>query len=362
MIFGLFRRRSRDAEHRVYVEIVAQARQPVFYTDFLVPDTIDGRFDLLIVHAVLFFRRLRGEGRDVAEFSQNVFDLFFEDMDASLREMGVSDTRVPKKVKVMGEAFYGRADAYIPALDEGNVEVLAEALGRNIFTDAPEPLAQTRLAHYMLQAAKDLETQSAETLRTGEIRWPDAERYKDLAVNASKVVDKDEKITVQPDAASRQAIAAAYDLNAIPDLTAHFTLKPYRKAGVRVVGPVKMTINQTCVVSLEPFDSSLELEVDRTFEPHSSRPRKIRDLNEEGEIEIDLESLDPPDVILDGVLDLGAVICEELALSLDAFPRKDGAAFEGGDDDEEEAAEEVEEKPSPFAALQALKDQPENGK
>ncbi|WP_422375767.1 YceD family protein [Roseibium sp.] len=180
-------------------------------------------------------------------------------------------------------------------------------------------------------------------------------------VNASKVVDKDEKISVAPDAASRAAIASTFDLNAIHALTADFTLKPYRKAGLRVVGPIKATISQTCVVSLEPFDSELELEVDRTFEPHSTRPRKIRDLNDEGEIEIDLESLDPPDVILDGVLDLGAVICEELALSLDPFPRREGVAFEGGDADDDEVVEEEPEKPSPFAALQALKDKPEGG-
>lgn len=182
MIFGLFRRRSRDAEHKVYCEIVAQARQPIFYTDFLVPDTIDGRFDLIVAHAVLFFRRLRGEGKDVSEFSQEVFDLFFQDMDASLREMGVSDTRVPKKVKVMGEAFYGRADAYIPAIDNADAEGLAEALGRNIYTDAPEPLAQTRLAHYMLRAARDLETQTSAALMTGEIVWPDPAQFSDLAV------------------------------------------------------------------------------------------------------------------------------------------------------------------------------------
>jgi len=182
MIFGLFRRRPRDAEHSVYCEIVAQARQPVFYTDFLVPDTIDGRFDLIIVHAVLYFRRMRGEGKDAAEFSQSVFDLFFDDMDASLREMGVSDTRVPKKVKVMGEAFYGRADAYIPAIDEGDAEALAEALGRNLFTDTPEPLAQMRLAHYMIRTARELDAQDADSLMTGDIRWADPERFKDLAV------------------------------------------------------------------------------------------------------------------------------------------------------------------------------------
>jgi len=182
MVFGLFRRRSRAAEHKIYCEIVAQARQPVFYTDFLVPDTIDGRFDLIVAHAVLYFRRMRGEGEEVAAFAQEVFDLFFQDMDASLREMGVSDTRVPKKVKVMGEAFYGRADAYIPAIEAGNVAELAEALGRNIYPDAPEPVAQTRLATYMLEAAGLLEAQSIKKLMSDGIDWPDPERFKDLTV------------------------------------------------------------------------------------------------------------------------------------------------------------------------------------
>ena len=182
MLFGLFRRRSRDAEHRVYCEIVAQARQPVFYSDFLVPDTIDGRFDLIVAHAVLYFRRMRTEGKSVAEFTQTVFDLFFQDMDASLREMGVSDTRVPKKVKVMGEAFYGRADAYIPAIDAGNLTELAEALGRNIYTDNPEPVAQMRLARYILETASSLEGQSAADLMSGKIGWPDPEAFKALQV------------------------------------------------------------------------------------------------------------------------------------------------------------------------------------
>ncbi|MEP3049461.1 MAG: ubiquinol-cytochrome C chaperone family protein [Roseibium sp.] len=182
MIFGLFRRKSRDAEHKVYCEIVAQARQPVFYTDFLVPDTIDGRFDLIVAHAVLYFRRMRAEGRDVAEFTQAVFDLFFQDMDASLREMGVSDTRVPKKVKVMGEAFYGRADVYIPAIDSGNIDELAEALGRNIYPDQPEPTSQKRLARYFIETAKRLETIPAKELMGGNISWADPDEFKSLSV------------------------------------------------------------------------------------------------------------------------------------------------------------------------------------
>ncbi len=180
-------------------------------------------------------------------------------------------------------------------------------------------------------------------------------------VNASKVVDKDQTLTVEPDAAGLKAIAAAYDLDAINKLKADFTLKPYRKAGLRVVGPISASITQTCVVSLEPFESSLSVDVDRTFEPYSSRSRKIRDLNEDGEIEIDLESLDPPDVIEDGVLDVGAVICEELALSLDPFPRKPGVEFEGKEDEVDTPDEEPETGPSPFAALEALKDKPASG-
>ncbi len=176
-------------------------------------------------------------------------------------------------------------------------------------------------------------------------------------VEAGKVVDHDRKMAIEPDAPALAAIAKAYGLDAISRLQADFTLKPYRKAGLRVVGPVTAHITQTCVVSLEPFDSDLRLEVDRTFEPRSSRPRRIRDLNDDGEIEIDLETLDPPDVILDGVLDLGAVICEELALALDPFPRKPGVEFagagEGGAEPEDE--EPSTDKPSPFAALQSLK-------
>ncbi len=182
MLFGLFRSRTLEFEHKVYCEIVAQARQPAFYTHFLVPDTIDGRFDMIVAHAVLYFRRMRDEGKDVSRFTQNVFDLFFQDMDASLREMGVSDTRVPKKVKVMGEAFYGRADAYIPAINNGDADELAEALGRNLFPDNPEPVAQKRLAYYMLEAANLLSGQSAEDLMRADIRWPDPDGFKSLPV------------------------------------------------------------------------------------------------------------------------------------------------------------------------------------
>lgn len=177
MILGLFRRKSRDAEYKTYCEIVAQARQPVFYSGFLVPDTIDGRFDLIILHAVLYFRRMQGEGPKVTGFTQDVFDLFFQDMDGSLREMGVSDTRVPKKIRKMGEAFYGRADAYIPAIEAEDVKELSQALGRNIFPEREEPIAQERLARYVISTSVHLAAQKTGALLNGTISWPDAAQF-----------------------------------------------------------------------------------------------------------------------------------------------------------------------------------------
>lgn len=173
MLFGLFKRRNLDAETGVYRQIVAQARQPAFYTKYAVPDTVDGRFDMVLIHAILYFRRLRGEGKKISEFSQTVFDVFAQDMDASLREMGVSDTRVPKKVRKMGEAFYGRAEVYSTALDEQDLEELAAAIGRNVFPESDEPVAQNALAAYMFKAADLLGNQDTETLTGGEISWPD---------------------------------------------------------------------------------------------------------------------------------------------------------------------------------------------
>jgi cytochrome b pre-mRNA-processing protein 3 len=114
----------------IYGMIVAQAREPLFYRAMGVPDTVNGRFDMMLLHMWMVLRRLRPvEGG--AEFSQALFDHFCADMDANLREMGVGDLTVPKRLQKFGEAFYGRAAAYDSALDQGD-EQLAQALRRNI--------------------------------------------------------------------------------------------------------------------------------------------------------------------------------------------------------------------------------------
>ncbi len=172
MVFGLFRKRENPKVYDLYNEIVAQARQPCFYMEFRVPDTIDGRFDLIVLHSVLVFHRLRREGEAASRFAQDLFDLFFKDMDRNLREMGVGDVSVPKKIKKMAEAFYGRADVYCAALDDNDADALALALDRNIFADESCMSAARMLAAYMIGSAAHLAAQDAEIFLAGKIDWP----------------------------------------------------------------------------------------------------------------------------------------------------------------------------------------------
>ena len=157
MIFGLFRKNAdADAVYAVYSAIVAQSRQPRLYADWNVPDTVTGRFDMISLHLALLFGRLRPKPA-AATFSQGVFDLFFKDMDRSLREMGVTDLGVPKKIQKMGNVFYGLLASVNEAIDSGDKDRVEEVLRRNVFgegqtTGAPE------LASYLIAEAGRLAT------------------------------------------------------------------------------------------------------------------------------------------------------------------------------------------------------------
>jgi len=150
MGFALLGRRRQREEmlDALYAKAVAQARLPVFYAEREVPDTVDGRFDLLVLHVFLLLHRLGGEGKAMKGVTQGLFDLMFADMDRSLREMGVSDMRIGNKVKEMARAFYGRVDAYEPALaDRAKLE---EALVRNLYRGvAVRPDSVSAMAHYI---------------------------------------------------------------------------------------------------------------------------------------------------------------------------------------------------------------------
>ncbi len=169
MIFGLFsKNRATDAVYAVYSAIVAQSRQPQFYAEWGVPDTVTGRFDMICLHMALLFRRLRSEDRQVRDFSQAVFDLFFKDMDRSLREMGVTDLGVPKKIQKMGNIFYGLLTNLNEAMDRKDVAEVEAVLARNLF-DEGATHSVPDLARYVFAEAGKLEEQSLETIVAGRI-------------------------------------------------------------------------------------------------------------------------------------------------------------------------------------------------
>lgn len=139
MFARLLRPRSdRAAAAQLYLTLVEQARHPDFYARWGVPDTTTGRFDLIALHAFLVMHRLKAAGTAGQDMSQALFDYMFADMDLSLREMGVGDLSVGKKIKKMAEGFNGRAMAFEEAL--GDPSPLREALTRNLFGTAT-PLA-----------------------------------------------------------------------------------------------------------------------------------------------------------------------------------------------------------------------------
>jgi cytochrome b pre-mRNA-processing protein 3 len=178
MIFQLFRRSPRsDSVAVLYGTIVAQAREPAFYQSYGVPDTVEGRFEMVVLHTILLLRRLRSEPQQARRIGQALFDHFCRDMDANLREMGVGDLGVPRKMKTIGEAFYGRKAVYEGALD-GDGDELAAAIGRNVYGMTSGMGASgtgagpERLAAYIRAAVERLAGQDGVALSEAKISFP----------------------------------------------------------------------------------------------------------------------------------------------------------------------------------------------
>jgi cytochrome b pre-mRNA-processing protein 3 len=172
MVFGFFNRHKGVEVEPLYLSIVAQARQPVFYRDWAVADTIDGRFEMLLLHLVLVIERLRAEDKSVSAVGQGVFDFFLKDMDRNLREMGVGDLSVGKRMKKIGRSVYGRFDAFSEPMAARDRSALADALDRNVFPGDPHPEAANRLAAYALEAAERLASQATSDIEAGRVAWP----------------------------------------------------------------------------------------------------------------------------------------------------------------------------------------------
>ncbi|WP_426957609.1 ubiquinol-cytochrome C chaperone family protein [Muricoccus radiodurans] len=169
-LFGFLRRRPHErAGFALYTAAVTAARDPALFGPGGVPDTVEGRFELVCLHAALLIRRLRGDAdpRGPA-LAQAVFDAMFSDMDLNLREMGVGDNVVGRRVKRMWEGFHGRARAYEAALVAGDRPALEEALARNVWAGAAPDGAPARLADHALELDSALASERLEALLAGQ--------------------------------------------------------------------------------------------------------------------------------------------------------------------------------------------------
>lgn len=174
MLKRLFQRHRRDRTiAALYGAIVAQSRRPAFFTNHGVPDTLEGRFEMVSLHAWLVMRRLAMGGARTGEFNQALFDFMFADLDFNLREMGASDMKVGDRVKDLASHYYGRVEAYdagIAAVDDPSV--LNAALDRNLYgSTLPDPAHVAAIAGYTRRQLAYLETFPLDRLLAGEVEF-----------------------------------------------------------------------------------------------------------------------------------------------------------------------------------------------
>ena len=160
MFKSLFRPKVVEREAlELYAKAVDQARLPSFYTDLGVADRIDARFELYTLHVLLLFVRLRHENTRSAELAQKLFDHYISSLDNALRELGVGDVSVGKKMRKLGEAVYGRMSSYEKALTDNDVDSLKIALARNVF-ESEDAEKAAKLADYTAESHKLLSEQT----------------------------------------------------------------------------------------------------------------------------------------------------------------------------------------------------------
>ena len=172
-MFGLLRRSPhRDTAGRLYAAMAVQARQPAFFADLGVPDTVDGRFNVLALHAWMVIDRTRMEA-DGDALAQALFDVMFGHLDSAVREMGAQDLGVGRRIKVMAEGLHGRALAFRAAMADADPAVLERALRRNVFGKAePDGVAVARLASYVRCSIDALAALDSGGLAGAALPWP----------------------------------------------------------------------------------------------------------------------------------------------------------------------------------------------
>ncbi len=174
MFSRLFQRPRRERTiAALYGAIVAQSRHPAFFTDLGVPDTLEGRFEMVSLHAWLVMRRLAMGGKPAADFNQGLFDFMFADLDFNLREMGAGDMKVGDRVKDLASHYYGRVGAYDAGIAvKDDPSVLESAIDRNLYgSTLPDPAHVATMARYMRRQLAHLEAFPIDRLLAGQVEF-----------------------------------------------------------------------------------------------------------------------------------------------------------------------------------------------
>lgn len=162
------------AGRALYAGVVNQARTPALYEALGAPDTVEGRFEIYTLHVFLLLDRLRRQGPQASDTSQALFDTYVASLDDALREMGVGDLSVGKKMRKLGEAFYGRVKSYETAFESlPDTSALNALLTRTVYAEA-ESAALPRLADYVIAQRAALAAQPLEALLAGHAVWSPA--------------------------------------------------------------------------------------------------------------------------------------------------------------------------------------------
>ena len=370
---------SRRSIDELYGAIVAQARSVVFYTAYGIPDTLEGRFDLIVLHMVLLLAALDHEGTPGRGIGQKLFDRFCRDLDASLREMGVATSQFQRECANSARRFmegrrpisrlcaqltagslrrHWRAISFMErmVMDHAAWGGMRASWRTNLRFMIKAHCCAARLPFPTRRPSPFL-NQPCLSPRMSEPPMPESKSRSSAApwhvpVAVEEVAESGQHFDLVAEAPVRTAVARVAGLRDLPRFEASFDVTRRGAGGLHVVGSISATVGQNCVVTLEPLANDVQETVDLIFEP-AETPGELADDDGQESGQQHNVKLDAPEPLIGGVIDLGALAMEFLILGLDPYPRKPGAVFQPPQDSKPEQG--------PFAAFSRLAKRQDGG-
>lgn len=344
-----------SVEQDLYRALVARSREKMFYQEWRVPDTIDGRFDLLSLHAFLIFEALRRQGSIAETLGSNLADVIFTGFDEALRELGISDFGMGRRIRNMADAFYGRLHHYGLARTQPE---LAAAVQRNLYRGhSNRDREAAGMASYMIMA-QDWLKRDLPAVLAGKPDFGPMPRAIGLMMSGSlpfssfydltNLPERGAELTIAPGAKERTRIAAWLNIDSLGGLKAAVKLTRAESGRFLYCAHFDADVVQACVVTLEPVPSHLSADFERCYQLAPSTLRASRKRNVPPEAALNQEDVDAPEFVSSPVIDIASPVLEELSLALDPYPRQEGVAFV-----QPEPTESA--RNNPFAILKALK-------